>query len=300
MDAEHRQSLAQIADIARRHSEPGVQDTLVPRLRLFRADEPSVPTPNVYDPMYCLVVAGSKRGYLGGETVEYRTGDSLLVTVDLPVVGQILEAAPERPYLAMSLMLDRPTLAAVLLECEAAARGGDERCGFRVGRASLDVVDAALRLVRLLDRPEDIAVLAPLIERELLYRLLTSPAGVALREIARGDSRVAQVTRAVTWLRDHHASEYNANELAQRAHMSVSSLNRHFRAMTGMSPLEFQKHVRLLEARRLLLVSATDVGGVGRAVGYGSVSQFSREYRRLFGEPPGRDAQQLRRSLPAD
>lgn len=290
-------ALSEMSEIAARHATaaPHVQTLPVPRLGLFCADKPTVPTPTIYEPMLCLVISGRKRGFVGRETIEYNTGDALLVTVDLPIVGEVIEADPSAPYLSLVLELNRPTLASILLECEADVDGDRERMdGFRIGRASPEVLDAALRLLRLLDRPQDIPVLAPLTERELLYRLMTGPTGNALRQIARADSRMSQVTRAVSWLRQNYTHDYSANELAEIASMSVASLNRHFRSVTAMSPLEYQKRIRLQEARRLLYTSQADVAGVGYAVGYGSASQFTREYRRLFGESPGRDAERLR------
>ncbi len=292
-------ALSEIRALMLRHSPPGwgLHATPVPRLGLFRADEPSTPTPGVYEPMLCIVVAGRKRGFIRNETLEYRSGDAILVTVDLPIVGTILEASPRRPYLALSVRLHRPTLAAVVLDSEPLpARENGREAGLRVDRAGPELLDAALRLARLLDLPRDIPVLAPLLERENLYRLLTGPWGATMLEISRAESRVSQVSRAVAWLRQNYAEEYSAESVAKVTAMSVSSLNRHFRAVTGMSPLEYHKCIRLQEARRLLLAEGTDVAGVGYSVGYSSTSQFTREYRRLFGEPPGRDAERIRRA----
>lgn len=290
-------------EIAARHAKPAphVQTLPVPRLGLFSADRPTFQTPTIYEPMLCLVINGRKRCFVGQETIEYTTGDALIVTVDLPVVGEVIGADPSSPYRALILELHRPTLASILLECEADAIDDEpyqeqQMDGFRLSSATSEVLDAALRLLRLLDRPRDIPALAPLTERDLLYRLMTGPAGSALRQVARADSRMSQVTRAVSWLRQNYACEYNANRLAKIASMSVASLNRHFRTITAMSPLEYQKRVRLQEARRLLYASERDVAGVGYEVGYGSASQFSREYRRLFGDSPGRDAERLRSS----
>ena len=294
--------LAELRAVVSRHATAtaGSQETAVPRLSLFRADRPSTPTPGVYDPMLCLVVAGRKRGFLGDETLVYSAGDALLITVDLPVVGTILEADPATPYLALCLRLHRPTLASVVLEADPEAiRGEHLERGARVERAGPDLLGAALRLARLLDRPRDVPVLSPLVEREILYRLLTGPWGATMLEISRAESRISQVSRAVAWLRQNYAKDYRADALAKVATMSVSSLNRHFRSVTAMSPLEYHKRIRLQEARRLLLVGASDVAGVGYAVGYSSASQFSREYRRLFGEPPGRDAERMRQDAVA-
>ena len=290
--------MGRLREIVTRHARvaPGVRLTAVPRLHLYRADEPSVPTANVYEPMLCVVVAGRKRVFVGDETVEYGTGDAFLIRVDLPVVGTIIDAQPDRPYLAVAIELHRPTLASIVLECESTPPPVDhDECGMRVFKSTPELLDVACRFVSLLDTPQDVPVLAPLVERELLYRLLTGPWGASARDIVRANSRVSQVSRAVAWLREHYAREYQASVLADVAGISVSSLNRHFRAVTAMSPLAYQKRMRLQEARRLLLTGKEDVSGVGYAVGYRSIPQFTREYRRLFGEPPGRDAERLRR-----
>lgn len=292
--------LLELREIVSRHAVASSQrqSTAVARLGLFRADRASLPTPTVYCPMFCIVIAGRKRVLLGNQMREYGPGDAFLVTLDLPVVGTILSADAGEPYLAISLELHRPTLASVAFGAEISTCTRDAEAGFRVARATPMVLDTARRLAQLLDHAQDIAVLAPLIETELLYRLMTGVWGPALREIIRSDSRISQVTRAAVWLRRNYSSEYRADLLAEVAGMSVSSLNRHFRAVTAMSPLEYQKQIRLQEARRLLLTRETDVAGVGYAVGYGSAAQFNREYRRLFGDSPGQDAKRLRRDLP--
>ncbi len=292
--------LTEMRAIALRHttSSERLHDTPVPRLHLYRADDPSIPTPSFYEPMFCIVVAGRKRGFVGTESVHYQTGDVLLVTVEMPIVSQILEASPDSPYLALGIALHRPTLASVMLDCEERDMEADEaEDAFRVTRATPEILDAALRLVRLIERPRDIGVVAPLIERELLFRLLVGPAGGLLREITRSNSRASQVVRAVSWLRQNFDQEYKADVLARAVGVSTSTLNRHFRAMTAMSPLEYQKSLRLQEARRLMLASDSSAGEVGYQVGYTSPSQFTREYRRMFGVPPGRDAEQMRATL---
>ncbi|MCA8959678.1 MAG: AraC family transcriptional regulator [Planctomycetes bacterium] len=295
-------ALRGLREILLRHTTAttGLQESVIPGLGFFRADEPSTPTPNVYDPMLCIVVAGRKRGFIGSETLEYTPGDAILISVDLPVVGTILEASPSAPYLALRLRWDRLALASVILDEERSPDGGaTTESGLRVQRADPDLLDAALRLARLLDRPQDIAELAPLFEREILYRLLTGPSATTLRELARSESRLSQISRAAVWLRENYAETYSAETLAKVTSMSISSLNRHFRAITAMSPLEYHKRLRLMEARRLLVAGEADVSEVGQTVGYSSASQFTREYRRLFGEPPGRDAGRIRRATTA-
>jgi len=292
-------ALDALRSLALRHfDQPGAYDTRVPRLGIFRADRPSTPTPAVYEPMLCLVLAGKKRGFFGKEVYRYVAGDALLVSVDMPVVGTIVEA---KPYIALRFELQRATLASVVVDAAVALqeREGDGR-PVHVARADDDLLDALARLARLLDRPSEVAVLAPLLEREILFRLLTGPFGAALRELARSESRIARIGRAVAWLRSHFASEFDAAAIAALASMSVPSFNRHFRAVTAMSPLEYQKRVRLQEARRRIVAEDGDVARVAFAVGYSSTSQFNREYRRLFGAPPARDAERLRRELSRD
>lgn len=268
-------------------------ETAIPRVSLLRVDAPPAPVPGVYEPLYGLVLSGRKRVQFGGSVLELRPGDGFLVTVAQPVIGTILEAGPDCPYLTLTLKLDLAALASIELATEPGP-APDSGAGFRISPASPDTLDAVARLARMLDRPADIPVLAPLVERELLYRLMTGPLGAPLRAILRSDDPMHRIAGAVVWLREHFREEYRAEQLAKAARMSISTLNRHFRAVTSMSPLEYQKHLRLQDARSRLLADGSDVGAVGRAVGYSNPSQFSREYRRLFGTSPGRDAARLR------
>ncbi|MEM8713292.1 MAG: AraC family transcriptional regulator [Planctomycetota bacterium] len=294
-------TLTEILKIALRHTPPPASyppvpsETAIPGVSIFRVDAPPAPIPGVYEPLYGLVLSGRKRVQLGQTVHELGPGDGFLVTVDQPVIGTILEAGPGSPYATFALKLDLTALAAIELDSEVAAFSTpDSGLGFRIDAASHRTMDACLRLAQLLDEPGDIRVLAPLVQRELLYRLMTGPLGAPLRAILRTEDPMNRVAGAVAWLRNNFRREFQANEVARAARMSVSTLNRRFRLVTSMSPLEFQKHLRLQEARRLLMTDAADVAAVGRAVGYSNSSQFSREYRRLFGEPPGRDAARLR------
>ena len=268
---------------------------MVPRLSIFRADRPTTRTPGIYHPLFCLVVSGRKQVFFGEKTSEYGPGDCFLVTVNLPVVGTILKALPENPYLALCLDLQHTTLAKIAIRATVVSnttQGSDQ--GFLAGTATTEVIDAAFRLAQLLDNVQHIDFLAPLYEQELLYRLYIGPWGQSLRAASQANSRLSQVGRAIAWLHEHYATNYTANELARIAGMSVSTMNRHFREITAMSPLEYQKCIRLQEARRLLASQVTDVSGTGYAVGYSSPSQFNREYSRLFGKPPGRHASRMR------
>jgi AraC-like DNA-binding protein len=287
----------ELAQILSRHSfaSEQMQSTVVPRLSIFRADHPTTRTPAIYHPLFCLVVSGRKQVFFGEKTSEYEPGDCFLVTVNLPVVGNILQALPEHPYLALCLDLHHTTLAEIAIRTPVVSNTtpGSDR-GLQAGTATTEVIDAALRLTQLLDNAQHIDVLAPLYEQELLYRLYVGPWGRSLLAASQANSRLSQVGRAIAWLHEHYATDYTADELARIAGMSISTMNRHFREITAMSPLEYQKCIRLQEARRLLASQLTDVSSTGYAVGYSSPSQFNREYSRLFGEPPGRHASRMR------
>jgi AraC-like DNA-binding protein len=207
----------------------------------------------------------------------------------------VLDATPEKPYLCVMLEIDTPELASLLLDTETPAHADAVgRRGLFLGEATAPFVDAVWRLMRLLDTPGDIRALAPLAEREVLYRLLQSNAGPRLREVVAGNGPARRIARSIAWLRSHYDGPLRLERLAQAAHMSPSSFHAHFKRVTAMSPLQYQKLLRLQEARRLLMTDAVDAATAGHRVGYQSPSQFSREYRRAFGTSPGADYRQLR------
>lgn len=278
--------------IARRAPETGIVGTAVRRLSLIRANEPSVPVPAVYEASLCLIAQGSKRVSQGEHSVVYDASRYLLVSVDLPLVGHVLEASADAPYLCAKIDLD-PTALADLLATETRAPPRTDLPVLAVYPGDPDLIDAACRLVALLDRPDDIAALAPLIEREILYRLLNGPHGALLRQMGIADSHLSQVSRAIATIRQGFAAQLRIDDIASAAGMSPSSLHAHFKAITRLTPLEYQKQLRLQEARRLMLAGATSAGAAAFAVGYESPSQFSREYRRLFGAPPRQDIDRL-------
>ena len=287
----------ELAEILSRHSVTSaqLQSTAVPRLQIFRADRPTLRTPGIYNPMICLVAAGKKQVFFGEEMSTYGESDCFLITVDLPVIGTILTADSDKPYLALCLDLHIPTLANFAIRCsQVPGKMQEIEKGLLEGTATDEIIDAAIRLAKLLDAPQHIDVLAQLYEQEFLYRLYSGPWGQSLNALSHANSRLSQVSRAIAWLHKNYAEEFSASGLAKFAGMSVSTLNRYFREVAAMSPLEYQKRIRLQEARRLLASHATDVAGAGYAVGYSSPTQFNREYRRLFGAPPGRDSIQLR------
>jgi AraC-like DNA-binding protein len=290
------ETLAELRALIARHCNDGRYQTPIPRVALLRSNRPTAPQQSFQDPMFCVIMQGRKRVMLGEQVYDYDPAKYLVTSVDLPISGSISAATPETPYLSFSLRLDPATLAALLIEMPRPAEDAELSAGLAVSPMTADLLDPVARLLRLLDRPSDIAMLAPLAEREILYRLLLGPQSAMLRQIALADSRLSQISRAICWIRDHYEQPFRMETLAEVSHMSASSLHRHFKAVTTMSPLQFQKRIRLQEARRQLLGQQTDVGSIGFAVGYESPSQFSREYSRLFGAPPARDAQRLRGS----
>lgn len=283
--------LTEIRALMHRHAPEGMLETCVPGLTLIAAAAPTEPMPIVYQPLLCLIVSGAKHTALGERLFRYDAGKYLAVSVDLPVSGQVIEA----PYSALSIALDPAKVAALILETPQPASAATSTA-LEVHQADADLLDAILRLLRLLDRPSDIPVLAPMLEREVLWRLLQGPAGPMVRQIGLAESRLSQVNRAIQWLTANLAEPMQVEDLARLAGMSPASFHRHFKAVTAMSPLQYQKQLRLQAARTLLLSQPGDVAGAGFSVGYDSASQFSREYARLFGAPPGRDAARLRAS----
>ncbi|WP_326829135.1 AraC family transcriptional regulator [Streptosporangium sp. NBC_01810] len=258
--------------------------------------ETETPDYSLTEPLLVVMVQGGKRILLGDQVFEYRAGHCLVVTASLPVTGHFLDASPHVPSLAMGLVLRPTVLAQLLLEVPAGrwSRTPADQPAIATGEADADLLDAVARMLRLLDHPADAPVLAPLIEREILWRLLTGPHGGMIRQIGLADGSLSHVSRAIQWIRENYAEPIRISGLARLAGMSPSAFHRHFRAITTLSPLQYQKRIRLQEARSLLVARAGDVVGVAHLVGYDSPSQFNREYRRLFGAPPGQDAARLR------
>ncbi len=285
--------LDELRDLVARHAHADLR-TPVPGLLLSKV-ETSEPHYSLAEPLLVVMAQGGKRLLLGEQVHEYRAGQYLLVGTDLPVTGHFVGATPRTPALGLGLALRPAAIAPLLLEAPPRTPPSSP---IAIDDTGPELLDAVLRLLRLLDRPSDVPVLAPLIEREILWRLLTGPHGGLVRRIGLADSGTAHVGRAIRWIRDNYAEPMRIEELARLSGLSASAFHRQFRATTALSPLQFQKRIRLQEARSLLLADAGDVAGVGHLVGYDSPSQFNREYRRLFGAPPGQDAARLR-SAPA-
>ncbi|WP_114088590.1 AraC family transcriptional regulator [Thalassospira profundimaris] len=274
-------------------------ETAISGVTLLRADKLTEPANVIYQPSVCILASGEKRVMMGDEVYVYRPGQYLTVSLDVPVMGQITVASAESPYLCLRLALNTKIMAEILMAAHEHKTLSSSRqlgAAIQVSDADDAMINAAVRLLELLETPQDIPIIAPLIEREILYRLLNGPQGLRLQQLAMADSKLNQVSRAIDWIKTHFREPFSVDILAREANMSASALHQHFKAVTSMSPLQYQKQLRLQEARTLILARAMDAASAGYHVGYDSPSQFSREYRRLFGAPPRRDVEQLRLS----
>lgn len=253
----------------------------------------------VYKPSLCVVAQGAKAVLLGSEVYDYDASRILVCSVELPVASQVTQASYAEPFLSLKLNLDARKIAELALKVYPHGLPPvRENRGVYVGQVSAEIVSAATRLLELMAEPGDAELLAPLIVEEMLIRLLRSPVGSRVAQIGHAESNVQRVAKAVDWVREHFDEPMNVEVLAEMVHMSASSFHQHFKAVTSMSPLQFQKVLRLREARRLMLASRMDASTASRQVGYGSASQFTREYGRLFGNAPSRDIARLREQGP--
>lgn len=285
-----------LAEAVMRHCGGFGRVTLADGLVAMTTDRPTGIIRSVYRTSLCAVLQGAKVSLLGASSYRYAAGQYLIASMDLPVTAQVVEASAEKPYAAFSLAIDPATIADLLIEL-AAFPDEREAPAMVVGDLDEDLLDPLMRLFALLDQPRDWPVLAPLVRREITWRLLSGPHGQVLRQIGMVDSRMARLARTIRWMREHYAETLRIADLAAMAHMSVASFHRHFKAVTTLSPIQFQKQVRLQEARRMLLAEGREIAAVGFAIGYESPSQFSRDYRRLFGSPPGRDGAAIREEV---
>ncbi|BDV42160.1 AraC family transcriptional regulator [Geotalea uraniireducens] len=290
-----------LRDCIARWTEGGEQYvTAVPGLSLFRRIEPTEPVSGMYEPSICLVVQGAKRVLLGDDTYVYDPRHYLITSVHLPTVVQIIEASPERPYLGLRLLLDQREIAQLMADSNLPPPQPQQSSrGMATGEITLPLVTAFQRLLDLLADEQDIPILSPVIQREIIYRLLVGEQGERLRQIASAGSQSQRIARAIEWLKCNFALPFRIDDLAAEARMSASTFHHHFRSMTALSPLQYQKQLRLQEARRLMLAEHLDAATAAFQVGYESPSQFSREYNRLFGAPPLRDISKLRQMASA-
>jgi AraC-like DNA-binding protein len=286
--------LDELATLIARHARP---DGSTPIEGIMVAShDVSVEEPSTTATVMALIAQGEKRIALGERIYRYGAGQYLVASIDLPITGQFLGASPERPALGFGMLLQPAAIAELLLQ--AGSEGSRSPSGVPpsmiVSDAPDELLDAVLRLLRLLERPRDLDVLAPLIKREILWWMIVGDHGATVRQLGLADSNLSHIARAVRWIRDHYAHSIRVEDVAELCGMSASSFHRNFQAVTAMSPIQFQKQIRLQEARLQLTAHPNDVAGVGFRVGYESPSQFSREYRRQFGIPPSQDAQRLR------
>ncbi|RMB84990.1 AraC family transcriptional regulator [Streptomyces shenzhenensis] len=289
-------SLDEFRTLLARHARPD-WTTPIDGVLVSKVDRADPPAPSMSGTVLAVIAQGAKRLALGERVYEYGPGQYLVASVDLPVTGQFTRADPEEPALGFGLVLEPSAVAELLLQAgpgDTPRTGGTAPSGIAVSDTPPALLDAVVRLLRLLDEPRDRAVLAPLVKREILWRLITGEQGAAVRQLGLADSSLSHVSRAVRWIREHYAQPFRVEDVARMSGMSVSAFYRNFQSVTAMSPIQFQKQIRLQEARLLLATHPGDVTRVGQRVGYDNPSQFSREYRRQFGAPPSRDAARLR------
>ncbi|AHF66626.1 MULTISPECIES: AraC family transcriptional regulator [Pseudomonas] len=289
-------SLEKLVDLISRHSPTdGIHPTPIAGVSLVRSGAPTIPMPVVYEPTLCLIAQGRKQVVVGTTSYVYDAAKYLVASVDIPVTGSVIEASETTPYLCLVLDLDMAVLSDLVLRYPSPeGTSGLPAAGIELNDTTPELLDAAARLAALLDTPDDIEALAPLTIREILYRLLTSSGNGVVRQLAKADSRLSQIAKAIAWLRSHYSETCRIDDIADIAGMSRSTFHAHFKAVTSMSPLEFRSQLRLQEARRLMVAEALDAAGAGYRVGYESPSQFSRDYVRMFGLSPARDASRLR------
>ncbi|WP_293393840.1 AraC family transcriptional regulator [Nevskia sp.] len=289
--------LIQHLELALRHAPSGLTITPIPRLEISVGQATTAKAPCLYRSMICFILQGSKQVAINDDLLSYDPAHYLISALDLPLIGQILDADDGQPYVAVSLVLDPALLADVASTMPQVRDTDPHGIGIAINPMTAPLRDTLLRLLSLLDTPADVPVLAPMAERELLYRLLQGPQGRLLREIAQPGGALGRIRRAVGWIRDNYNTRLRIEVLCDASGMSRASLHRHFLAITGLSPLQYQKQLRLQEARQLLLTGDHSASNVAFAVGYESASQFSREYLRQFGVSPVRNVRQIRQAI---
>jgi AraC-like DNA-binding protein len=299
--AEHRSALrtdallAELRELVVLHARPD-ETTAIEGVLLAAADRPGEPRASTSGTVMAVIAQGVKRLAIGERVYDYGPGQYLVASVDLPITGHYTRASTDEPALGFGLILRPPAIASLIMDAEAAStpprRPAPPAIG--VAEAAPELLDAVVRMVRLLDSPGDRNTLAPMVEREILWRVINGPLGESVRQAGLADSSLTHVSRAVRWISEHYGESFRVEELARFCGMSTSAFHRNFQSVTALSPIQFQKQIRLQKSRLLLLTGADDVATVGYRVGYDSTSQFSREYRRQFGLPPGRDAARLR------
>jgi AraC-like DNA-binding protein len=293
--------LVELRALIARHARPD-ETTAIDGVLLSAAGRPGEPRASTTGTVMAIIAQGQKRLAIGDRVYDYGPGQYLVASVDLPITGHYTHASTDEPALGYGLILRPSAITSLVLDADAVpasrppqrARPAPAPPGLGVAEASPELLDAVIRMLRLLDSPGDRDILAPMIEREILWRLIKGPLGQSVRQIGLDDSSLSHVSRAVRWITDHFNKPFRVEDVARSCGMSTSAFHRNFQAVTALSPIQFQKQIRLQKSRLLLLTGADDVATVAYRVGYDSASQFSREYRRQFGLPPGRDAARVR------
>jgi len=296
LSTRNAQSRNQLRDLVEKHWLAHGPECAIDGLRLTRSQEPSGTIRALYQTSFCMVLQGAKVSAIGDTVFHYGQEECLFASVNVPVSSRIVEASADRPYLALSLSIDPAMISELLVAQPEMAYRGPKQAALATARFPGDLYDPVIRLLQLIDQPHDREVLEPLIRREICWRLLRSPLGPALQQTGMNDSETARIGRVTAWMRANYQQPFRVADLAAMASMSPASFHRHFKAITQVTPVQFQKQVRLQEARRLLL-GHQEVASVGYQVGYESPSQFSRDYRKLFGAPPGKDKAIMRSSV---
>ena len=288
----------ELAAIMTRHTNgkgDGAHKTAIAQLEFIRKSAVSTGLCDVYEPILCIVVQGKKETLLSEETYSYSAAQYIVISVDLPLNGTVVEATPDQPYLGFKLNLDSTELCDIVAQIQSnSSKKENSVRGVFVSDTDEPLIDCAIRLTRLLETPQDLPFLAPMVIREIYYRLLIGEQGEAVRQIATSGSHMQRIATVIKQIKTDFKEPIRVEDLAKQANMSPSSFHRHFKEVTSMSPLQYQKQIRLLEARRLLLAKDIDATHAAYQVGYESPSQFSREYSRMFGAPPMRDIERLR------
>ncbi len=284
------QQLKTLVSAVRRHSTANKSvSSAIPELKLSSFSAATETTALIYDPCLCFVAQGGKEVVLADEAYRMDEGQFLLVSVDLPVDARVIEASSSKPYFGLQISLDPRVVGDLLADGSTVSTTGPSERGLAVTPVQPQLLDAVSRLVALLDAPQDIGPLGPLVLREITHRVLTGPQGMRLRQISLAGAPAYRIAQAIRWLKDHFADPLRIESLAEQVGLSVSSFHLHFKGVTAMTPLQYQKRIRLQEARSLMLGEKLDAAEAGFRVGYESPSQFSREYRRMFGAPPRQD-----------
>ena len=273
----------------------GIRDTIIPSLKIIKTSIPHEKIHTVYKPSLCVILQGEKDVSLADETLTYAPGEYIVVTVDLPVTGEVTQASPKKPYYCLMLEID-PVMVFDVLKEQSQNKVTPAKKGIFIGKVEESMVDAFFRLLKCLKNPKDVPVLSPMIIREIIYRLLNDKHGESVKQLGIVGSQTQRIAKVIDSIKSGYAKALKMENLAKEAGMSPASFHRYFKEITLMSPLQFQKQLRLQEARRLLMAGDLDAGSVSFEVGYESPSQFSREYSRMFGLPPKADVNQFKKT----